>query len=74
MTKPFFSAEDFDSFNIRHINSATGKPIEIDGVSEVVEVCNAKVKEILSALREDLQCYSTGMSVLSEDKIKEWFE
>jgi len=35
---------------------------------------NFRLKQFLKNLKSDLLCYSTGASVLSEDKIKEYFE
>lgn len=48
---------------------------EMDGaVDDIAGFVNAKLKKILAELKSRLLCYSTGASVLSEDKVKEFFE
>ncbi len=46
-----FKESDFDSFNIRHKNSKTGKPMDVGGVKELTEVANEILQKYLDGCR-----------------------
>jgi chaperone required for assembly of F1-ATPase len=71
--KIHFTLEDFSIQRVsQEIKNNLGSRSMVD--TAITSIANKKLKEILAVLESDLLCYSTGASVLSEDKIKEWFE
>lgn len=48
--KPFFTRDDLSSFDVRHIDSDTGKPLDVGGEPELLEVLNEKVQPVLERL------------------------
>ena len=48
--KPFFTRNDLSSFDVRHIDSDTGKPLDVGGEPELLEVLNEKVQPVLERL------------------------
>ena len=50
--KPFFTRDDLSSFDVRHIDSDTGKPLDVGGEPELLEVLNEKVQPVLERLAE----------------------